>query len=120
MCSGELTTLIQDDMLSYVSQNTTLDNYGRTQSDFLTLKPIQKFMSEGSQPLTTAVKTPIIIYQGKADQTIPADAAKFMISLAKPGTSIDYREQATADHISIYTDNLANFVQDVETLMPNQ
>ncbi|MCL6245905.1 MULTISPECIES: alpha/beta fold hydrolase [Acinetobacter] len=120
VCSGELTKLIQDDMLSYASQNTTLDNYGRTQSDFLTLKPIQNFMSEGSQPLTTAVKTPIIIYQGKADQTIPADATKFMISLAKPGTSIDYREQATADHISIYTDNLANFVQDVETLMPNQ
>lgn len=121
VCSGPLAQLIEEDMTAYaVANNNSLANYGRTQSDFLKLPQIQTFMSSGSQPLTTVVKTPIIIYQGLQDQTIPADATKYLISTAKPGTEIDYREQIGKNHISIYTDNLANFVEDVKSLMPIQ
>lgn len=119
VCSGTLTSLIATDMMTYAAaNNNSLANYGRTQSDFLNLEQIKIFMTTGSEPLTTTVKTPIIIYQGALDQTVPADATKFMISNIKEGTQIDYREQPTATHISIYTDNLTNFVKDVQTLMP--
>jgi len=73
------------------------------------------------QPLKTKISTPIIIYQGAADATVPIQATDLLLSTeAAKNSSISYRTEATWDHGSAYALNIPNILTDVKTLMPIQ
>lgn len=102
--------------------NNSINGYPRTQPDFMTSIPtVKDFLANGSQPLKTKISTPIIIYQGAADATVPIQATDLLLSTeAAKNSSISYRTEATWDHGSAYALNIPNILTDVKTLMPIQ
>lgn len=102
--------------------NNSINGYPRTQPDFMTSIPtVKDFLANGSQPLKTKISTPIIIYQGVADATVPIQATDLLLSTeAAKNSLISYRTEATWDHGSAYVLNIPNILTDVKTLMPIQ
>ncbi|MCJ8160461.1 alpha/beta hydrolase [Acinetobacter zhairhuonensis] len=109
-------------MLSYAQNNAgDISNYPRTQSNFMTLSPVKKFLDSDSQPLQVKISTPIIIYQGALDTTVPKIATDTLLSgEAAKNSSISYRTGPTWDHGTAYVLNIPNILVDVQTLMPIQ
>nr|WP_174558936.1 alpha/beta fold hydrolase [Acinetobacter bouvetii] len=115
-------------MMKFKTQNGTLDNYPRTQPNFMTsVKVVQQFLTTDSQPLQTAVTTPIFIYQGSDDDTVPKGATDLLVSVAAgKGTKINYVTDADNTitpkwtHATVYTNNLDEFVKDIKSIMPIQ
>ncbi|KAF1022321.1 MAG: hypothetical protein GAK29_03205 [Acinetobacter bereziniae] len=113
--SCDLGTQFAGAMLQYVGSNDSLKNYPRTTDGFMTLAPVQKFLNEDSQPLQVQVKTPVIIYQGGADTTVPQIATDTLYATAKAfGTQVRYIPEPTWDHNSAYVLNIDNIVADVK------
>lgn len=109
----------------YVQNNGKLDGYPRTQPNFMTAIPeVKAFLVSGSQPLTTKISTPIYIYQGTLDPTIPRQVTDYLVATAPAGNNITYKtDDALAvadkwDHGSVYVNNWDNIVTNVKTLMP--
>lgn len=102
--------------------NYSIEGFPRTQSNFMENIPeVKDFLANGSQPLKTKISTPIIIYQGAADATVPIQATDLLLSTeAAKNSSISYRTEATWDHGSAYALNIPNILTDVKTLMPIQ
>ena len=97
--------------------NNTLVGYGRTQDGFLNLPLVKNFTSTDGQPLTVKVSTPIKIYQGQADTTVPFIATNKLVTEAKlAGTNINFITNPTWTHGSAYSLNISNIVTDVNTL----
>ncbi|RSB50268.1 alpha/beta hydrolase [Acinetobacter soli] len=97
--------------------NNTLVGYGRTQDGFLNLPVVKNFTSTDGQPLTVKVSTPIKIYQGQADTTVPFIATNKLVTEAKlAGTNINFITNPTWTHGSAYSLNISNIVTDVNTL----
>ncbi|WP_120430219.1 alpha/beta hydrolase [Acinetobacter baylyi] len=97
--------------------NNTLVGYGRTQDGFLNLPVVKNFTSTDGQPLTVKVSTPIKIYQGQADTTVPLIATNKLVTEAKlAGTNINFITNETWTHGSAYSLNISNIVTDVNTL----
>ena len=109
-------------MLSYAQNHGgDISNYPRTQSNFMTLSPVKKFLDSDSQPLQVKISTPIIIYQGALDTTVPKIATDTLLSGdAAKNSSISYRTDPTWDHGTAYVLNIPNIITDVQTLMPIQ
>lgn len=114
-------------MNAYVQKNGKLDGYPRTQPDFMTIPEVKKFLESGSQPLQTKLNTPIFIYQGSEDSTVPKQVTDLMVQLAKgKGTKINYVTDTDNsinpkwDHGTVYTANWDEIVLDVKSLMPTQ
>lgn len=114
-------------MGKYANINQTLDGYPRTQPNFMTnVKVIDNFLTIDSQPLKSVIKTPIVIYQGSDDQTVPsAITYNYLYQPAlKAGSNILYVTDDNAaikwDHTTAYTQNLDNIVLNVKTFMPIQ
>ncbi|TCB80709.1 alpha/beta hydrolase [Acinetobacter sp. ANC 4173] len=98
-----------------------ISNYPRTQSGFMTLSPVKKFLDIDSQPLQVKISTPIIIYQGAADTTVPKLATDSLLDGdAAKNSPITYRTNTTWDHGTAYVLNIPNILIDVQTLMPIQ
>lgn len=115
--SCDLGTQFAGAMMQYVGSNGSLKNYPRTTDGFMTLAPVQKFLNEDSQPLQVQVKTPVVIYQGGADTTVPKIATDTLYATAKAfGTQVRYIPEPTWDHSSAYVLNIDNIVADVKAM----
>ncbi len=120
VCSSELAQDLGGAMVQYATTNGgSLDGYPRTQSNFMTLSAVSKFLVTDSQPLQVKVNQPVIIYQGGADTTVPKTATDLLLS-GDPAkqSNITYRTNDAWTHTTAYTANLASIVGDVQTLMP--
>ncbi|MDU5499457.1 MAG: alpha/beta hydrolase, partial [Acinetobacter baumannii] len=96
----------------------TLDGYTRTQPNFMAVPLVKTFLDKDSQPLQVKVTTPIIIYQGLADSTVPKLATDLLISNATTvGTKINSYVTGNWDHGTAMSSNVDNIVADVKTLM---
>ena len=121
-CSGPLGVggVLAKGMTAYVSipENLgSLKGYGRNQDNFMTLPVISNFLTNDSQPLLTKVSTPVIIYQGEKDATVPKAATDLLKASAEAkGTKIEYKTDPEWTHTTAYTANFDNFVANVGTL----
>ena len=112
-------------MGQYAQNNGTLEGYPRTQTNFMSIPVVKNFLDKDSQPLQVKVSTPVIIYQGSADSTVPKAATDVLVALAnQKQTSVRYitdESNATKwDHGSVYALNIPNIISDVKSLMPIQ
>ncbi|USA47935.1 lipase family protein [Acinetobacter sp. C26M] len=122
-CSGDLGNAFGYSMTLYDKSTGSLNGYGRTQDNFLNLPIVKNFTTKDGQPLTVKVTTPIIIYQGTNDATVPRLATNTLVNSAQQqGTSIQYITDDNSpvkwDHGTAYEANIINIVNDVKTAMP--
>ena len=122
LCAGELAQTFAGAMQNYAgTHGGSLDGYARTQTDFMTLSLVKTFLDTDSQPLKAKVSTPIIIYQGVADTTVPKIATDILISNALvAGTKVNTYITGNWDHSTAMSSNVDNIVGDVKSLMPIQ
>ncbi|WP_288408078.1 alpha/beta hydrolase [Acinetobacter soli] len=118
VCAPALAQSFAVGLTAYANQNNnSLTGYGRTQDGFLNLSVVKNFTSTDGQPLTVKVSTPIKIYQGQADTTVPFIATNKLVTEAKlAGTNINFITNSTWTHGSAYSLNISNIVTDVNTL----
>lgn len=108
-------------MAQYVAVNGSLKNYPRTTDTFMSLPAVKTFLEKDSQPLQVQVKTPIIIYQGGADTTVPQAATDTLYGTAKAlATQVHYITEPTWDHGKAYSENIDNIVADVKGMFAAQ
>ena len=108
-------------MGAYAQTNGNLEGYSRTQANFMSIPVVKNFLDKDSQPLQVKVSTPVIIYQGEADPTVPKAATDVLVSLAnQKQTSVQYITDGSWDHGSVYALNIPNIISDVKSLMPIQ
>lgn len=122
LCSGPLYGAFYEGMSNYAKDhNGTLDGFTRTQPNFMAVPLVKTFLEKDSQPLQVKVTTPIIIYQGIADPTVPKLATDLLIANATAvGTKINSYVTGNWDHGTAMSSNVDNIVADVKTLMPPQ
>lgn len=122
ICSGPLGQAFGAGMTQYVTEhNGTLDGYTRTQPNFMAVPLVKTFLDKDSQPLQVKVTTPIIIYQGLADSTVPKVATDILISNATVvGTKINSYVTGNWDHGTVMSSNVDNIVGNVQTLLVTQ
>lgn len=110
-----------NEMGIYLNDKKTLEGYPRTQANFMTIPVVKTFLEKDSQPLQVKVTTPVIIYQGGADKTVPKAATDVLVRSAnQKQTSLGYITNNSWDHGSVYTSNISNIIEDVKSLMPIQ
>lgn len=125
-CSVRVGEELAAGMIRYTAFNSgSLNGYGRTQDNFMTIPVISNFLVKDSQPATVKLNQPVIIYQGSADTTVPKLVTdQLVLDAKKLGTQVDYRTDEDAltpwTHSSVYSDNFSQFIADVKTLMPIQ
>ena len=128
ICYETLGGSVAQSMLTHVKTYETLDGYPRTQPNFMTTIPeVKDFLTHGSQPLKVKISTPIFIYQGTADPTVPKQVTDYLVQSAQGvGTKIHYVTDQDLpveqkwDHGSVYVNNMDEIVKDVQSLMPIQ
>lgn len=119
ICSGPLYGAFYEGMSNYAKDHTgTLDGFTRTQPNFMAVPLVKTFLEKDSQPLQAKVTTPIIIYQGVADSTVPKLATDLLISNATAvGTKINSYITGNWDHGTVMSSNVDNIVMDVKNLI---
>lgn len=117
-CSSKVGEDLGQGMKIYAANNgNSLMGYGRNQDNFMKLPVIGNFLTKDSQPLLTKVSTPVIIYQGEKDATVPKAATDLLkVSAEAKGTKIEYKTDPEWTHTTAYTANFDNFVANVGTL----
>lgn len=122
ICSGPLGQTFGAGMTQYATEhNGTLDGYTRTQPNFMAVPLVKTFLDKDSQPLQVKVTTPIIIYQGLADSTVPKVATDILISNATVvGTKINSYVTGNWDHGTAMSSNVDNIVGNVQSLLAAQ
>ncbi|CAP00803.1 conserved hypothetical protein; putative exported protein [Acinetobacter baumannii SDF] len=122
LCSGPLYGAFYEGMSNYAKDhNGTLDGFTRTQPNFMAVPLVKTFLEKDSQPLQVKVTTPIIIYQGIADPTVPKLATDLLISNATVvGTKINSYVTGNWDHGTAMSSNVDNIVGNVQTLLSAQ
>ncbi|MDC5392584.1 alpha/beta hydrolase [Acinetobacter baumannii] len=122
LCSGPLYGAFYEGMSNYAKDhNGTLDGYTRTQPNFMAVPLVKTFLEKDSQPLQVKVTTPIIIYQGIADPTVPKLATDLLISNATAvGTKINSYVTGNWDHGTAMSSNVDNIVGNVQSLLVAQ
>ncbi|MCH7336741.1 alpha/beta fold hydrolase [Acinetobacter sp. NIPH 2699] len=121
-CSGDIGNAFGYSMTQYDQTTGSLNGYGRTQDNFLDLSVVKNFTNKDSQPLTVKISTPITIYQGTNDTTVPRFATNILVNSAQQkGTPIQYITDDSSlvkwDHGTAYVLNIENIVNDVETML---
>ncbi|MDH2523471.1 alpha/beta hydrolase family protein [Acinetobacter baumannii] len=122
LCSGPLYGAFYEGMSNYAKDhNGTLDGFTRTQPNFMAVPLVKTFLDKDSQPLQVKVTTPIIIYQGIADPTVPKLATDLLISNANAvGTKINNYVTGNWDHGTAMSSNVDNIVGNVQSLLAAQ
>ena len=122
LCSGPLYGVFYEGMSNYADNNNgTLNGYTRTQPNFMAVPLVKTFLDKDSQPLQVKVTTPIIIYQGIADPTVPKLATDLLIFNATTlGTKINSYVTGNWDHNTAMSSNVDNIVGNVQTLLTAQ
>ena len=109
-------------MTNYVTGNSgSLQGYGRTVANFTSTPVVATFLDQTSQPLTRNVGTPVIIYQGQADTTVPFPATNRLVLAAREvGNNVSLISNATWTHGTALSVNVSNsnILNDVKQLMP--
>lgn len=121
-CANQVGVDFANSMGTYAAQHSgSISGYGLTQNNFMQVPVISTFLSATSQPLTVKVATPIKIYQGLADTTVPYIATDALLATAASnGTKINYIAGNTWTHATAMSDNVDNILQDVKAYMPIQ
>ena len=84
LCYETLGGSIAQPMLEHVMSVGKLDGYPRTQPNFMTTIPeVKDFLTNSSQPLKVKISTPIFIYQGTADPTVPKQVTDYLVQAAQ-------------------------------------
>ncbi|WP_151766944.1 alpha/beta hydrolase [Acinetobacter oleivorans] len=122
ICAGPLAQALAVNMQTYAATHGgTLDGFTRTQPNFIAVPLVKTFLDKDSQPLQAKVSTPIIIYQGLADTTVPKVATDILISNATVvGTKINSYVTGNWDHGTAMSSNVDNIVGNVQTLLTAQ
>lgn len=122
LCSGPLYGAFYEGMSNYAKDhNGTLDGFTRTQPNFMAVPLVKTFLDKDSQPLQVKVTTPITIYQGIANPTVPKLATDLLISNATAvGTKINNYVTGNWDHGTAMSSNVDNIVGNVQTLLSAQ
>ncbi|EXE89878.1 alpha/beta hydrolase family protein [Acinetobacter baumannii] len=122
LCSGPLYGAFYEGMSNYAKDhNGTLDGFTRTQPNFMAVPLVKTFLDKDSQPLQVKVTTPIIIYQGLADSTVPKLATDLLIFNATVvGTKINSYVTGNWDHGTAMSSNVDNIVGNVQSLLAAQ
>ncbi|MDC4456506.1 lipase family protein [Acinetobacter baumannii] len=122
LCSGPLYGAFYEGMSNYAKDhNGTLDGFTRTQPNFMAVPLVKTFLEKDSQPLQVKVTTPIIIYQGIADPTVPKLATDLLIFNATTlGTKINSYVTGNWDHGTVMSSNVDNIVGNVHSLLEAQ
>lgn len=122
LCSGPLYGAFYEGMSNYAKDhNGTLDGFTRTQPNFMAVPLVKTFLDKDSQPLQVKVTTPIIIYQGIADPTVPKLATDLLISNATAvGTKINNYVTGNWDLGTAMSSNVDNIVGNVQSLLAAQ
>lgn len=122
LCSGPLYGVFYEGMSNYAKDhNGTLDGFTRTQPNFMAVPLVKTFLEKDSQPLQVKVTTPIIIYQGIADPTVPKLATDLLIfNATSVGTKINSYVTGNWDHNTAMSSNVDNIVGNVQTLLTAQ
>ncbi|EPP3356518.1 TPA: alpha/beta fold hydrolase [Acinetobacter baumannii] len=122
LCSGPLYGAFYEGMSNYAKDhNGTLDGFTRTQPNFMAVPLVKTFLEKDSQPLQVKVTTPIIIYQGIADPTVPKLATDLLIFNATVvGTRINSYVTGNWDHGTAMSSNVDNIVGNVQSLLAAQ
>ena len=122
LCSGPLYGAFYEGMSNYAKDhNGTLDGFTRTQPNFMAVPLVKTFLDKDSQPLQVKVTTPIIIYQGIADPTVPKLATDLLIFNATTlGTKINSYVTGNWDHGTVMSNNVDNIVGNVQSLLAAQ
>ncbi|NUF34114.1 alpha/beta fold hydrolase [Acinetobacter oleivorans] len=122
ICAGPLAQALVVNMQTYAATHGgTLDGFTRTQPNFMVVPLVKTFLDKDSQPLQAKVSTPIIIYQGLADTTVPKVATDILISNATVvGTKINSYVTGNWDHNTAMSSNVDNIVGNVQTLLTAQ
>lgn len=110
------------------THNNSLQDYGRTQDNFMTLPVINNFLVNDAQPGNVKLDQRVIIYQGSNDTTVPEGATLLLKAmLESKGTTFEYIDDKFItnvadrwDHGTVVTENVDNIVKDVKSLMPIQ
>ncbi len=121
-CSGGIGNAFADSMELYAQSTGSLNGYGRNQDNFLNVPVVKNFTSKDGQPLTVKVTSPITIYQGSNDTTVPRIATNTLVGSAQEkGTVIQYitddDNPVKWDHGTAYVSNIPNIVQNVGTML---
>lgn len=121
-CANEVGEDFGKSMGVYAANNSgSIGGYGLIQPNFMQVPAIATFIGTTSQPLSVKVETPIKIYQGLADTTVPYIATDALVSAAnKNGTKINYVTSQVWTHGTAMSDNVDNIVQDVKGYMSIQ
>jgi len=118
VCAGPLGVDFGTKMGAAAETTNSLSGY-LTQSNFMQVPAITTFLSTTSQPLSVKVTTPVKIYQGGSDATVPANATDDLVTDAKKlGTNIDLKYEFAWNHQTAYSTNLVNIVNNVKEMMP--
>ncbi|ENW94833.1 alpha/beta fold hydrolase [Acinetobacter sp. NIPH 298] len=120
-CYDTLGQALGGAMVRYLNDNKTLKGYPRTKANFMAIPSVKAFLTLDSQPLQKKITTPIIIYQGTQDKTVPKQVTDFLVNSAKVvGTQIPSSNYRVGewDHTTAYSLNIGNIVKDVSVLMP--
>lgn len=122
LCSGPLYGAFYEGMTNYAKDhNGTLDGFTRTQPNFMAVPLVKTFLEKDSQPLQVKVTTPIIIYQGISDPTVPKLATDLLIFNATTlGTKINSYVTGNWDHGTVMSNNVDNIVGNVQSLLAAQ
>ncbi len=122
LCFGPLYGAFYEGMSNYAKDhNGTLDGFTRTQPNFMAVPLVKTFLEKDSQPLQVKVTTPIIIYQGIADPTVPKLATDLLIANATAvGTKINNYVTGNWDHGTAMSSNVDNIVGNVQSLLAAQ
>jgi len=121
-CADAVAVNFYTKLAQSASTTSSLTGY-LPKSGFLDLPNIKTFLEKTSQPLMVKQTSPIIIYQGSADSTVP-NAITYSLYLAatQAGNNIRYisdsSEATKWDHTGAFSKNINNIVLDVKTLMP--
>ncbi|WP_171522900.1 alpha/beta hydrolase family protein [Acinetobacter shaoyimingii] len=126
-CLTALGTSISIPMYSHISNpdNENFSNYGRLQDNFAEIPTIKKFLEKDSQPLLVPITTPIYIYQGTDDPTVPKFVTDMLVNTAgNLGNNIIYKTDSALDpnywdHDTVVSENLTSFLADISTLFQN-
>ena len=119
LCATPLGVEFATEMGQVYPSNPTLFGY-LTQTNFMQVPTVSTFINKTAQPLTVKVTTPIKIYQGQLDTTVPIVATTQLIQSAKAlGTKITEVE-GLWNHSSAMNDNVDNIVTDVNEMFVAQ
>ena len=119
LCATPLGVEFATEMGQVYPSNPTLFGY-LTQTNFMQVPTVSTFINKTAQPLTVKVTTPIKIYQGQLDTTVPIVATTQLIQSAKAlGTKITEVEGPWS-HSSAMNDNVDNIVTDVNEMFVAQ